>query len=597
MGDNDEDNSTRQNAMSTSQCGYRLDIGKLFMKTLPPDMDFDEILIRFIQEGVVAAICEHRFQVVFFPLWLFHVVVARGRFSLPAPSVPHDRHWAPCHAVVAMPLLVAFELLLCIHLESLYVTGSAAVNLKIVFLPLLAFEVIILIDNFRMCKALLPGDDESMSDEAVWETLPLASLIGSMHFWVAISMVFFVAATVFTLLKLCGDVGALGWWDLFINYGIAECFAFLVCTKWSNPVIHRNSRTREESSSSTSIRYLDWNSGLVVASEDQTQDRMCGLQDIGGHIMKIPLIGFQILLCMRLEGTPPGARNVPLPVLFSPIFLLEGAGVLFATSRLVEKIVLILRSEAGRGIYFVYSSRVRDCFGFLHHGSRLLGWWSIDETSREEQARLFHDGASGYWYNCTGIKVGLCELHWVVTYYNTFCGYPPEIVKKLPKKDLAEEVWRLQAALGEQTEITKFSQQEYERLQHVTILVLIWKKFFVEFALREKSALYFFLVGIGFYAATALINVRNAQFVECLLRNDCPYMMYSLCGLQFFIVDIDTDEVSNGQLSFDTTNASRRSGFRSLLLYCYNCAVFLPSLTCIYNIYIHSSKVRKMSVI
>lgn len=31
--------------------------------------------------------------------------------------------WAPCHAVVAMPLLVAFELLLCIHLESIYGKG------------------------------------------------------------------------------------------------------------------------------------------------------------------------------------------------------------------------------------------------------------------------------------------------------------------------------------------------------------------------------------------------------------------------------------------------------------------------------------------
>jgi len=29
------------------------------------------------------------------------------------------------------------------------------------------------------------------------------------------------------------------------------------------------------------------------------------------------------------------------------------------------------------------------------------------------------------------------------------------------------QVWRLQAALGEQTEITKITQQEYERLQHV----------------------------------------------------------------------------------------------------------------------------------
>lgn len=30
---------------------------------------------------------------VFLPMWLFHAVVARGRFSLPAPSVPHDRHF------------------------------------------------------------------------------------------------------------------------------------------------------------------------------------------------------------------------------------------------------------------------------------------------------------------------------------------------------------------------------------------------------------------------------------------------------------------------------------------------------------------------
>ncbi|KAL5544715.1 hypothetical protein UlMin_008499 [Ulmus minor] len=379
--------------------------------------------------------------VIFLPIWIFHGVVSRGRFSLPAPSIPHNRNWAPCHAVVATPLLIAFELLLCIYLESVYVSGSAAVNLKIVFLPILAFETIILIDNFRMCRALMPGDDDSMTDEAIWETLP--------HFWVAISMIFFVAATIFTLLKLCGDVGALGWWDLFINFGIAECFAFLVCTKWSNPVIHRNSDTREASSSSTAIRYLDWNSGLVVSAEDEHQDRLCGLQDIGGHIMKIPVIGFQVLLCMRLEGTPHGARHIPLPILFSPLFLLQGVGVLVAACRLVEKIILLLRSGAGTGLYFRFSSRAHDCLGFLHHGSRLLGWWSIDEGSREEQARLYHEGALGY---------------------NTFCGYPPEIVKKMPKKDLAEEVWRLQAALGEQTEITKYSQQEFERLQNEKVL-------------------------------------------------------------------------------------------------------------------------------
>lgn len=159
----------------------------------------------------------------------------------------------------------------------------------------------------------------------------------------------FTGLLTFLLQNIAGDVGALGWWDLFINFGysscnyaviltlviapfcggavngealkfhfeafgakenlffssscsIAECFAFLVCTKWSNPVIHRNSHNREVSSSSTSIRYLDWNSGLVVSpEEDQHQDRVCGIQDVGGHIMKIPIIGFQVLLCMRLE--------------------------------------------------------------------------------------------------------------------------------------------------------------------------------------------------------------------------------------------------------------------------------------------------------
>ncbi|KAJ0237570.1 Transmembrane Fragile-X-F-associated protein [Hirschfeldia incana] len=380
---------------------------------------------------------------VFLPLWAFHAVVARGRFSLPAPVAPRNRHWAPCHAVVATPLLVAFELLLCIYLESSYAgTWPPAVSLKIASLPLLAFEITILIDNLRMCRALMPGDEDSINDDAIWEALP--------HFWVSISMVFTLAATVFTLLKLTGDVGALSWWDLFINIGIAECFAFLVSTKWSNPVIHRNSRARETGSSSTAVRYLDWNSGLVVApEEDRHQDRMCGLQDIGGHLLKIPVIVFQVVLCMHLEGTPERAKDISIPVLFSPLFLLQGLGVLFAASKLTEKIVVLLRGEAGPGLYFRFSSRVHDCLGFLHHGSRLLGWWSIDEGSREEQARLYMDGESGY---------------------NTFSGHPPEIVKKMPKEDLAEEVWRLQAALGEQTEITKFSQQEYERLQNEKVL-------------------------------------------------------------------------------------------------------------------------------
>ncbi|XP_071927876.1 uncharacterized protein [Coffea arabica] len=372
----------------------------------------------------------HSWWVIFLPLWLFHVVVARGRFSLPAPSMPHDRHWAPFHAVMAIPLLVAFELLLCIYLEN-----HDAVNLKIVFLPLLAFETAILVDNVRMCRALMPGEEESMSDEAIWETLP--------HFWVAISMVFFIAATIFTLLKLCGDVAALGWWDLFINYGVAECFAFLICTKWHNPAIHRRSHVRPASSSAATVTHLSWNSGLVVSSdEDYQQSRLCSLQDIGGHVMKVPLIGFQILLFMRLEGTPSSARHIPIPVLFAPLLLLQGAGFLFAIYRFVEKLIMLLHSDTGAGIYFRISTPVCNYLGFMHHGSRLLGWWSIDESSSEEQARLYYAGTSGY---------------------STFS---PDAVKKMPKSELAEEIWRLQAALSEQTEVTKFSQEEFERLQN-----------------------------------------------------------------------------------------------------------------------------------
>ncbi|KAK9114763.1 hypothetical protein Syun_021560 [Stephania yunnanensis] len=301
-----------------------------------------------------------------------------------------------------------------------------------------------------MCRALLPGDDDSMNDEAIKETLP--------HFWIAISMVFFVAATIFMLLKLSGDIGSLGWWDLFINFGIAECFAFLVCTKWSNPMIHRNCCSNEATSSSMSIRSLSVRSldmitsSMISSEEDEYQESMCTLQDIGGHVMKIPLVCFQVMLCMYLEGTPPSFRHLPLPVLFSPIFLLQVFGTSYAFLRLVEKITFFLRNETGGERYLAISSRAHDCFGFLYHGSRLLGWWSIDEGSREEQVQIYHSGVDGY---------------------NTFVGYPPEIVKKMPKKDLTEEVWRLQTALGQQAEITKFRQQEFEKLQNEKVLCRI----------------------------------------------------------------------------------------------------------------------------
>lgn len=388
---------------------------------------------------------------VFVPLWVFHAVVSRGRFSLPAPTPPHDRHWSPCHTVVAIPLLIAFEILLCCYLDTLEASGTPAVSLKIVFLPLLTFEAIVLIDNFRMCRALMPGDEESMTDEAIWETLP--------HFWVAVSMVFFIAASIFTLLKLSGDVEGLGWWDLFINFGIAECFAFLVCTKWSNPVIQHEGpshigpgglptyattplfRPASESADDGSTSRVD---------EDDSGEGMCGRQDLGGHLLKLPILLFQILLCMKLEGTPEQARDIPVILLFSPLLLVQCIAVSCALLRFLEQIWFMLRlSESNGPRQLPNFTKADDCCGFLHHGSRFLGWWSIDETSREDNARLYQSED---------------------TSYNTFPGFPPEVVKKMARKDLADEVWRLQAALGEQTEITKHQQQEYDRLNNEKVL-------------------------------------------------------------------------------------------------------------------------------
>lgn len=49
------------------------------------------------------------------------------------------------------------------------------------------------------------------------------------------------------------------------------------------------------------MRYLNWNSGFLGSlDEDDQQNEICNLQDIGGHVMKIPIVCFQILLFMRL---------------------------------------------------------------------------------------------------------------------------------------------------------------------------------------------------------------------------------------------------------------------------------------------------------
>ena len=70
----------------------------------------------------------------------------------------------------------------------------------------------------------------------------------------------------------------------------------------------------------------------------------------------------------QFQGSPPGAEHIPFLILFAPLLLIQGAGVLFAAYRLVEKIVLLL--SAGSGRYFAVTSKARDYFEFLYRGSR-----------------------------------------------------------------------------------------------------------------------------------------------------------------------------------------------------------------------------------
>ncbi|CAI5501481.1 unnamed protein product [Closterium sp. Naga37s-1] len=112
----------------------------------------------------------------------------------PSSSLPFPGRWVFCplwvfHVCVARP----------------------PVDLAIVFLPLILLEGLVLVDNFRMCMALMPGEDDNMTDEALWETLP--------HFAVAVSMIFFMAATVFSVLKLndVTEVIGIDWWTLLVD--------------------------------------------------------------------------------------------------------------------------------------------------------------------------------------------------------------------------------------------------------------------------------------------------------------------------------------------------------------------------------------------
>ncbi|KAJ0242834.1 hypothetical protein HA466_0201030 [Hirschfeldia incana] len=345
----------------------------------------------------------HSWWFVCTPLWwLCHAVISRGRFSLPTPPIPHNENWTPFQYVMATPLLVAFEILLILYLEDRY-----DADLKFVFLPLLAFEVAILVDNLRKCLTLMPRNDETLSDE------PL------LHTWVSIWMVSFIAAITFTLVESRGDVAALELWDLSINFGIAELLGLLV-SKWRNQSIHWDS-------------YISRPFSREIIYREEDRNRECDFLDIGGYVMKIPFITLQNILFLSIEGTPTSPRAIPIVVLFVPLLLLQAAVVVFVTYTSVVKSLLWIYNVGGPYGRYLARSSARVFLRLLQHCKRLLGCWSINEGSKEEHARLHSGEATGY---------------------NTFS---PEAVKKMPKSDLVEEVCRLKAALSEQTDS---SQQE-----------------------------------------------------------------------------------------------------------------------------------------
>uniref|UniRef100_A0A0D3AP25 Uncharacterized protein n=1 Tax=Brassica oleracea var. oleracea TaxID=109376 RepID=A0A0D3AP25_BRAOL len=153
---------------------------------------------------------------------------------------------------------------------------------------------------------------------------------------------------------------------------------------------------------------------MGVRYRNEDSNRECDILDIGGYVMKIPFITFQIILFLSLEGTSASPKNIPIVVLFAPLFLLQGARVLFITYiSLANSIFWIYTSVGGpygrsfarslasvflrffqHGRRYFATSTARIFRGFFQHGVRLLGCWSVDEGSQEEQARLYTEEAT-----------------------------------------------------------------------------------------------------------------------------------------------------------------------------------------------------------
>nr|XP_051226825.1 uncharacterized protein LOC127344568 isoform X2 [Lolium perenne] len=116
--------------------------------------------------------------------------------------------------------------------------------------------------------------------------------------------------------------------------------------------------------------------------------------DIGGPVLIIPILIFQVLLCMRLEGTPSNARFIPVRAIFSPILLLQVVTAIISVWRFFERLVVKLQDGITSERYISISSKIDELFMLVQHGSRLIAW-SIDEHSKEEEAHLCYTNNIG----------------------------------------------------------------------------------------------------------------------------------------------------------------------------------------------------------
>ena len=88
--------------------------------------------------------------------------------------------------------------------------------------------------------------------------------------------------------------------EYLMNIRVAEGFAFLVCTKWSNPLIQEEGLPLCRSERGY-MRQGSASTSSEGEANEEVDEGLCGLENIGGHFMKVPVILFQILLCMKLE--------------------------------------------------------------------------------------------------------------------------------------------------------------------------------------------------------------------------------------------------------------------------------------------------------